>query len=114
MADKLNTLFGSQKDQVLNYSVIVTVTVVLLILDGALAFALHWDTRFHRLWITIILLLLRGKSRQLRQIRGSCCEDCLAAFCCTPCAITQMVGEMWHDPEKKPGCDCSVGPGAEP
>ena len=114
MADKLNTVFGSQKDQVLNYSVIVTVTVVLLILDGVLFALLRWDTDFCQLWIIIILFLLRGKSRQLRQISGSCCEDCLAAVCCTPCTITQMVGEMWHDPKKKPGCDCSVGPGAEP
>ena len=114
MADKLNTVFGSQNDPVLNYSVIVTVGVVLWILDAVLSSVLRSDTDFALLWIIIIAFLLRGKIRQLRQIRGSCCEDCLTAFFCTPCSITQMVGEMWHDPNKMPGCNWSAGPGALP
>ena len=114
VADKLNTVFGSQNDPVLNYSVIVTVGVVLWILDAVLSSVLRSETDFALLWIIIIAFLLRGKIRQLRQIRGSCCEDCLTAFFCTPCSITQMVGEMWHDPNKMPGCNWSAGPGALP
>jgi Cys-rich protein (TIGR01571 family) len=114
MADKLSSVTGGQKDPVLNYKVIAAVGVALWIIDAVLNTVVELDTNFQGLWVIIIVFLLRGKIRQLRQIEGTCCEDCLTAFFCTPCSITQMVGEMWHDPKQKPGCNWQEKVGAEP
>ena len=58
----------------------------------------------------IVALSLRGSVRKLRQIRGNFFEDLCVTCFCTPCAVTQMVMEMWSIPSQTPGCDLSQAP----
>ena len=38
--------------------------------------------------------LVRGQIRGQERIEGNACEDCLASFCCTCCAIIQSAREI--------------------
>ena len=44
--------------------------------------------------------LLRNKMRQTLHIEGSKADDCFKSFCCKPCAICQMWGQL--DPDFDP------------
>mmetsp|Transcript_83681 Transcript_83681/g.167602 ORF Transcript_83681/g.167602 Transcript_83681/m.167602 type:complete len:192 (+) Transcript_83681:95-670(+) len=65
---------------------------------------------FYSLFCVIVMTRLRGSVRARYNIQGSCFADCLLSWWCAPCTLTQMVGQLWIQPEVTPGCDISEGP----
>jgi Cys-rich protein (TIGR01571 family) len=57
------------------------------------------------LFIIVVAFQCRQLVRERLNIVGNCCEDCMCAFFCTPCTLTQMVGTLWKNPDVQPGCD---------
>jgi Cys-rich protein (TIGR01571 family) len=55
-----------------------------------------------------ILTEIRAKIRTKYQIPGNCCDDCCAAYWCLPCVLQQMIWQIWANPNRVPGCGCSV------
>jgi Cys-rich protein (TIGR01571 family) len=98
---------------------IVWITVILWILSAVLSVVTSQPGdessdnnnnntyHFASIFLFIVACQLRTHVRRARRIDGDGCGDCCATFWCGPCAMTQMVGEMWSQPEVTPGCDCS-------
>jgi Cys-rich protein (TIGR01571 family) len=69
---------------------------------------------FTRVFLVLVAFQLRGLVRARLSIPGSCCNDFCCALCCTPCVITQMVAQLWKQPEVVPGCNFTDEPGGMP
>lgn len=99
----------------LNYNGIVAIFLILLVLDcifGVAFGSVGTPLRFTGIFLFVVACQLRGLVRQLYSIPGSCCDDCCRSFFCQPCVITQLVGQLWLEPSKTPGCSISSEPGS--
>ena len=65
---------------------------------------------FPYLFLAVTVSQLRGVVRQLYHIPGGGVSDCLVSWCCLPCAVAQLSGQVWADPGVVPGFDCSSHP----
>jgi Cys-rich protein (TIGR01571 family) len=99
----------------LDFKGVVWAFVAFLVVDAILN-SLNPDNAFEfsHLFLFIVLFQLRGLVRTQQKIPGSCCGDCMCALCCAPCAVTQMVGQLWVKPDEQPGCHCSEAPATLP
>eukprot|EP00616_Rhizochromulina_sp_CCMP1243_P010081 CAMPEP_0118981704 /NCGR_PEP_ID=MMETSP1173-20130426/31136_1 /TAXON_ID=1034831 /ORGANISM="Rhizochromulina marina cf, Strain CCMP1243" /LENGTH=205 /DNA_ID=CAMNT_0006932147 /DNA_START=72 /DNA_END=689 /DNA_ORIENTATION=+ len=88
----------------ITWVVLLVVGVVLGILVGGGNFD------FASLLLMVVLVQIRGSVRLRYGIPGNCCCDCLASFFCTPCTVTQLIGQMWSNPNDNPGCVCDQTP----
>ena len=63
-------------------------------------------------FLFICLVLIRGRIRKLYEITEGCgvAEDLCLSWFCFPCALAQVVGQVWKDPAKVPGCNLSTKP----
>ena len=66
-------------------------------------------------FVFVVAFQLRRLVRARLHIPGSCLGDLACTFFCAPCALTQMVGQLWRRPAATPGCTlCSDEPGGLP
>mmetsp|Transcript_19858 Transcript_19858/g.23592 ORF Transcript_19858/g.23592 Transcript_19858/m.23592 type:complete len:183 (-) Transcript_19858:81-629(-) len=84
---------------------IATLGILFWIID-MIFYSLNIQLQTLNIFIFIVVFQLRGIVRQRLAIPGDCCMDCLWSFFCVPCAITQMNGTLWRQPENEPGCSC--------
>jgi len=101
----------------LDFKGIVLCYVAALIIDSALTTVGDEETNSYsisRLVLFVVCFQLRRATARILLIRSTCIQDCLCAYFCLPCAITQMVGQLWHNPKVVPGCDFSAEPGHLP
>ena len=93
-----------------DYQGVVWGFIGLIIVENIINALMDTQLQISRLYLAICLLLLRTAVRRTLNIPGDGCTDCLVSVCCTPCAITQIVGQLWIKPEERPGCDFSEKP----
>lgn len=87
------------------YYVVLPIFFVAIILDMVFS-AMNIPFSYFRVIVACVFLtFLRGALRKQNSIPGSSVEDCLYSWCCSPCTITQMVGQMWKVPDRHPGCE---------
>ena len=94
-----------------NFKFIVYISVALFVVDLVMSSA-GAQTSLTKLFLAIAIWQLRTMLRKRQNIPGGNCEDCLISFFCSPCAVTQMVGQMWARPEQSPGCTFDESPAA--
>lgn len=87
----------------MGYSAIVLTFIGLTVLDLLLTLA-GADLNPQYIFIVIVLIKLREIVRHHYQIPGGWCNDCFASWCCMPCAIQQLIGQLWAVPQQDPGC----------
>lgn len=68
------------------------------------------ESSFFSIFIWILTFQLRQIVRTRFNIYGGCIEDVFLSFFCTPCVITQMVGQLWATPSVVPGWDVTESP----
>jgi Cys-rich protein (TIGR01571 family) len=91
----------------LDFRSIVLAVCFLFILDVIWGGAMHSSYNIRGLFAFVVLFQLRGIVRRKHNIPGGDCNDCCVSFWCAPCAITQIVGQLWKNPEEVPGCSCN-------
>jgi Cys-rich protein (TIGR01571 family) len=100
------------------FAVLFIVDIIIMVVSSATADPDSGNTatsyNLSKLWLFVAIFMLRGFIRQRNNIPGSACEDCCTAWWCAPCAVTQMLGQMWATPEQQPGCDFSEAPAMLP
>ena len=57
---------------------------------------------------------LRRAIRIRSNIPGDDCNDCCVSWWCSVCSLTQIVGQLWSNPDVNPGCNCSEDAAAMP
>lgn len=93
-----------------NYQTVLGSWVVCFIVDMILSQAFESDLGLSQIWLVVAVWQLRTMVRERHNIGGSLCNDFVCAWCCAPCTLTQMVGQMWKEPSRDPGCAFSEGP----
>ena len=83
---------------------VVQIYVALYVLDIILETTVGIDMNVHLIFLTFVLFKARTQIRVKMGIPGSPMEDCCIACWCQPCALQQMIGQIWHHPSSTPGC----------
>ena len=111
IASKLRTM-GT--NYCLGYQGIVYGFLLLCILDSIFGSSNNPSTGLSGAFIAVVVFQLRRLVRAHFGISGSCLSDGLASIICGPCAIIQMVHQLWEVPENIPGWDTSEAPAMLP
>ena len=88
---------------------VVLATIAVRVLDLILS-AVGISLNLSWWFMGCIIFTLRKVVRRHHNIPGEDCEDCLLSFCCVPCTVTQMVHQMWANPDQAPGCTFDESP----
>jgi Cys-rich protein (TIGR01571 family) len=82
----------AQKIQYTSYYYVVWgyITVIILVFIFSIAFNSIFFWLFPGFIISQIAFILRNRLREVLNISGSCCGDCIVSFCCTTLTIAQV------------------------
>ena len=95
----------------IGFLTIIVVWLITFVADIIIASSPSLDNAYgsqlNKLWLFGVIWYLRSALRARQGIPGNGLEDCCTAFWCAPCAVTQMLAQMWAKPEVQPGCQCT-------
>lgn len=94
----------------MGYKEIIGWFCLLLLIQVILGMVVTFRMDIATLFLTVVLVQLRGTVRQIYNIRGDCCMDVLSSLFCAPCTVMQLIHQMWVQPDQTPGCDFSEHP----
>lgn len=92
------------------FQTVVSTVIMFVIIEIIVYVSLGIDLHMAEIFLFVVLCQLRGIVRNVFQIPGSGCEDCVVSYFCAPCTITQLAGQLWSDPTQNPGCTCDDSP----
>lgn len=110
MFEKTTLVGFSACGEDVGYSRFLQLFLMLLVIQLIVFVATGASIPFPFLFLAVAVSQLRGVVRQLYHIPGGGVSDCLVSWCCLPCAVTQLSGQVWTAPDVVPGCDCSSHP----
>ena len=63
-------------------------------------------------FLFLCMVLIRGRVKKLYEIKegAGVAEDLCLSWFCFPCTLGQLVGQVWRNPARIPGCNIGKGP----
>lgn len=96
----------------LTYKSIVLTYLGILLFDSFIAMITKshhqglMDLYFHNIYLVYVIYMLRNGIRERFNIPGHQLYDLCGSCFCAPCYLTQMMTQLWPNPEAVPGCNC--------